>query len=242
MWCSDCHQDVPGVASVENSAQICCTRCGSVLSSSESAPSPAVEGWDEVNVELEQELQAANRLVHSLRTTLGSPQPEPGDGFSCLDLPHASQPLHLEPMSAARQDPTQPTVAKRKPSWLVWTAISVGMMVFFFGAVLLIWGYAAGRSELWNLGMPFALGGQAVLLIGLLLNVESIWKSSQQASETLGELDGQLAELRRATAMLNTTHSQPSQSFYAHLAEGAHPHMLLADIKSQLDVIERKYS
>jgi hypothetical protein len=36
---------------------------------------------------------------------------------------------------------------------------------------------------------------------------------------------------------MSSTHSTHGQSFYAHMAEGASPHLLLADVKGQLDVI-----
>ena len=115
--------------------------------------------------------------------------------------------------------------------------LSFGLMAFVFGGVLLVWSFVTGRSDLWQLGLPVALGGQVGLLLGLILQLEGLWKSSRETTETLDQLDDQLDELRRTTAMLNTTHSSASQSFYVHMAEGASPQMLLHDLKGQLDML-----
>lgn len=113
-------------------------------------------------------------------------------------------------------------------------------MTFAFGAVLLVWSFWMDRADLWQLGMPFTLAGQAALVIGLALQLDGLWRSNQSTAETLGELDNQLDELRRATTLLSTSHSGPSQSFYSHMASGAGPHLLLADLKSQLDLLAIK--
>jgi hypothetical protein len=85
--------------------------------------------------------------------------------------------------------------------------------------------------------MPLALAGQAALVIGLILQLESLWQNTRDTSSTLGDLDSQLRDLRHATTMLSTTHSNSAQSFYAHMAEGASPELLLADLKGQLDLL-----
>lgn len=108
------------------------------------------------------------------------------------------------------------------------------------GGVLLGWSLVTGRSELWNLGLPLALLGQAGLLVGLVLQLENLWQSNRETTHTLDELDEQLLELRHATTLLTTTHSTSAQSFYTHLAEGASPQLMLADLKGQLDLLAVK--
>jgi hypothetical protein len=115
--------------------------------------------------------------------------------------------------------------------------LSIGLMAFVFGAVLIGWSIAEDRPDLWRLGLPFTLGGQAALIVGLVFQLDGLWRSNREASETLDELDSQLDELRHATSMLSTTHSSPAQSFYLHLADGASPNLLLADLKGQLDLL-----
>ncbi len=127
-------------------------------------------------------------------------------------------------------------------SLLAWTVLSLGLMAFACGAVLLAWSFVAHRPQLWNLGMPITVGGQVGLLLGLVLQLERIWQNSRYAARKLDEVDSQLHHLERATTMLNVTHSSAAQAFYAHMADDADPQMLLADLKGQLDLLARSMS
>jgi hypothetical protein len=113
----------------------------------------------------------------------------------------------------------------------------LGVMAFACGGVLVGWSFVAARGDLWMYGLPCVLAGQAMLILGLVMQLEGLWQNNRETRETLSDLDRDLAELRHATSMLSTSHSAAGQSFYAHMAEGASPHLLLADVKGQLDVI-----
>ncbi|MGE0757032.1 MAG: hypothetical protein AB7F89_10570 [Pirellulaceae bacterium] len=185
--------------------------------------------WDE-------DLREAGRLVRSL-------------GYvSAIDASHdagaARKPVRT-PQAAATpaavsnrvRQPGPSTARHRILATFAWTAISLGVMASVFGGVLLAWSYAAARPELWSLGFPFALGGQAALIVGLILQLDGLAQSNQAAVTSLSDLDEQLHELRHVTVRLGNSHSGPAQSFYFHLAEGCSPHMLLADLKGQLDLL-----
>ena len=88
--------------------------------------------------------------------------------------------------------------------------------------------------------MPLALIGQAGLVLGLVLQLDGLWHSSRRTADVLSELDGELKDVRQATSLLSTTHSSGAQSFYFHLAEGASPQMLLADLKGQMDLLAQQ--
>ena len=79
-----------------------------------------------------------------------------------------------------------------------------------------------------------------MLLVGMMLQVERIWRNSRQASERLRQVDSQLDDLQQTTAALENTHDATSQAFYTHMAEDANPHLLLADLKGQLDMLAVK--
>ena len=81
---------------------------------------------------------------------------------------------------------------------------------------------------------------QAGLILGLILQLDSLWHSSRKTAEVLSELDGELKTVRQATTLLSATHSSGGQSFYLHLAEGASPHLLLADLKGQMDLLAQQ--
>lgn len=256
MWCRRCQQDVPAVASTDD-AVVRCARCHADLSAAsigadasrvEASASPdhrrvpigsldpphrSWESW-----ELAEDLRAADRLVQTL-------------GIRRVDSAHETPLNSAAPASDLRVRSTARerihaaggTRFKRRPrrgSLLTWSILSLGLMTFAFGAVLLGWSFWMGRADLWRLGMPFTLTGQAALVIGLILQLDGLWRSNQAAEESLDELDVQLDELRRATTLLSASHSSPSQSFYSHMASGAGPRLLLADLKSQLDLLAIK--
>jgi hypothetical protein len=235
MWCSQCQQDVPGIAVKDDGNRICCARCsGQLAGESKAAPvetrpeavasqrtPPALDDWN-----LDADLAAVTRMMRTLR----------------IDAPNARLPH--EPTAARATSPrVAPAAVKRtvatprRGQLFAWPALMLGMMAFTCGGVLLGWSFATGRGDLWTYGMPAVLAGQGLLVLGLVLQLEGLWQSNRDTSDTLDTLDRELAELRHATTLLTSTHSAPGQSFYAHVAEGASPHLLLADVKGQLDVI-----
>jgi hypothetical protein len=114
------------------------------------------------------------------------------------------------------------------------------MMALACGGVLLGWSVVAARDHLWSIGMPIALTGQILLLMGFVLQIDRLWNANQHTAAKLDEVDHQLDDLRNTTSLLGTTHSTPATSFYAHFAGGASPQILLADLKSQLDLLAIK--
>jgi hypothetical protein len=254
MWCSNCQQDVPGIAS---DGQICCARCGGKLRSgadpnvavsderaaSGRGPAPDTPPVDLDNWEFDQDLRSAARLIRSLRLT-GDIDREPAvspsllsdslTGAPLVDAPHAAVPSwHARPTQGEAQRPRR----KRRGAFFSWAMLSLGLMTFVCGAVLVGWSFFGGRSELWGLGLPLVLVGQAALIVGLVFQLDGLWQSNRETSRTLDELDDQLHDLRHATTLLNTAHSGGARSFYAHLAEGASPQLLLADLKGQMDLL-----
>jgi len=118
----------------------------------------------------------------------------------------------------------------------------LGSMCFVCGVVLLGWAYASGRGELWSLGIPLTLVGQAGLIVGLVFQLENLWRTNRDTTHALDQLDEQLDQLQHTTTLMTTTHTGAAQSFYAHMAENAAPHLLLADLKGQLDLLAVKLS
>jgi hypothetical protein len=125
---------------------------------------------------------------------------------------------------------------------LAWTVLSLGLLASVVGGTLLVMSFAITRQELWSLGLPITIGGQVCLLLGLVLQLERVWQGSRYAVDMLDEVDERLADLKTATNLLGATRSSASQAFYAHLAEGASPHLLLADLKGQLDLLAVRMS
>jgi hypothetical protein len=110
-------------------------------------------------------------------------------------------------------------------------------MAFVCGAMLLGWSLVTGRSELWNVGLPIAMVGQFAVLFGLIWQLDGLWQSNRDAAEKLDDVDGRLDDLKKTASLLTTAHRSPAQQFYVHMASGASPQLLLADLKGQLDLL-----
>jgi hypothetical protein len=165
-------------------------------------------------------------------------------------VPLATSPAARDPNPAATAKPPEqvvvtsadPAVRASRSSLFAWLFLSFGLMAFLCGGVLLVWSVAAARSELWDLGMPITVVGQAALLLGLILQLERIWQGNRYTVDKLEHVDKQLDDLRQTASMLGMTHTSASQAFYSHLTQGASPHILLADLKGQLDLLAVKMS
>jgi len=156
-------------------------------------------------------------------------------------VPHAAhEPFrgrHRRSSHASR--PEAQSEERTAPTWslLAWAVLSFGLMGFVCGGVLLGWSYVAGRDELWSLGMPITVAGQVGLLLGLVLQLERLWQGSRYTVDKLEQVDEQLHDLKQTTALIGATHTSAAQAFYSHMSQGAHPQMLLADLKGQLDLL-----
>lgn len=189
---------------------------------------------------LEADLRNAERLIHSLKTAA----PTAADALS-FHAPHANTLAQAHfPVAASgnssihRSDNGEEAV--RTGQNLAWGLLSLSVAALACGAVLLVWSMLANRPDLWPLGMPLTLIGQAGFVIGLVWQLSGIGQSSR-TTKSVHQLDRELAEMHHATALLNSrTSAVAGQTFYAHLAEGASPQMLLADLKGQLDLLTQQ--
>ena len=200
-------------------------------------PLPDFSDW-----ELEPQLRVADRLLKGLR------QAAPAEDVIATRAAHAqapswhvpASPTNLRAEQPSRQEPAVVPDKSEKSGTLAWTCLSLGVMALACGGVLIAWSLIAERPDLWSLGMPLAVVGQGGLVIGLLMQLDGLWQSSKKTDETLSQLGGKLHDLAHTTTMLGTTRSTPAQSFYVHMAEGASPHLLLADLKGQLDLLAER--
>ncbi len=255
MWCSHCRQDVPGLAA--GRGQIRCAQCGkqshatpaikddadksfaaktdqsSAAAGKSSNPNDILDDWS-----LDDDLLQIRRLVTQHKQTAGSVPAAP----NFLPLPIAMAAYGQGPVQAASQAHNEEQPARRRGSRLGWCLLSFGLIAFACGGVLLAWSLVQGRNELWTLGMPILLGGQFGLLIGLILQFDYLWQNNRQTSDELQRVDQRLHDLNHSTTLMGNTHSSAAQAFYGHLAEGANPQLLLADLKSQIDLLAVKMS
>jgi hypothetical protein len=154
---------------------------------------------------------------------------EPQAGPACQHVVASNQPRKKRKKAVRRR--------RSFSGAFTWLVVSLGAMSFACGGTLLMWSLVGGRHELWNIGLPPALVGQILLLVGLVLQIDRLWYDSHQAAAKLDDVDQQIHELRSTTMLLGANQSPVSATFYSHLAGGAGPQLLLTDLKSQLDLL-----
>ncbi|MBN2475761.1 MAG: hypothetical protein JXB62_14210 [Pirellulales bacterium] len=255
MWCKQCQQDVPGIASADK-GEYCCPRCAGRLrkptgiplvdgplasdaaTDVESGSSPTTyDRW-----ELDQQLQHIERVLD-----VGKGHRQRAEAV-CEEEKARLDSAHMQPASWHPSVQGEPGHASRSScstarpvlAFFSWATLSLGTTAFVCGGILLGWSVVSSREELWAIGMPVTLCGQIALLLGLVLQMDRLWHDSRRASSKLDDVDQQLHELKAATTRLSTSHSSPSSAFYSHLADGAGPDLLLSDLKSQLDLLAMK--
>jgi hypothetical protein len=120
--------------------------------------------------------------------------------------------------------------------------LSLGTMGLVCGGILLGWSAVTGRGELWSIGLPVLFGGQIALVLGLLGQLERLWRDSRSAAAKLKDVDRRIHQLNSTTSAISAGGHSPGSAFYSHLAGGAGPDLLLSDLKGQLDLLAMKLS
>ena len=268
MWCSQCRQDVPAQTSPKEGKLHCpCCGGGLDLRAAQRAAGTATgrddppakvraeppakladdaadyDGW-----ELDEQLRQIEHVLATDPQRKDRAEAAYRRELARLDQPHAAVPAWHVPAAQqpAKRRKSAPAGAERHEgggaaAFFVWLSLSLGTMAFVCGGILLGWSLVTGRTDLWNVGLPVALGGQIALLIGLLLKLDRLWHDNRRAAAKLDVVDEQLHELKTTTSLLGTGQGT-SAAFYSHLAGGANPQLLLTDLKSQLDLLAMKIS
>lgn len=261
MWCINCRQDVPALLSGE-SGSFCCPRCGADICAhnaerreklfreddgakagrAECGPSgepaddnspPLHDAW-----EVGEELREIGRALRAEQRDDRPPRTDHRRESRRLDRPHADWPdWHAPaPDRSAKRRPIE-CDSRTAASPLTWLSLAAGTIGFVGGCALMGWSFASGRPELWSIGLPTALVGQLLLLLGLLMQLDRMRCDNRRAASKLDEVDAQIRDLKAAAALLSASQGPASTTFYSHFAGGAGPQLLLADLKSQLDLL-----
>jgi hypothetical protein len=268
MWCSTCQQDTPGVAHTAT-GRIVCSRCQQPVRSrkatanaricdegialdeqSAAAPAAAAEfksdDWSSQHRvrtlarELKRPAIAASKSSASAFADRRRFEP-PHDLFGEAERAAASMesgPTPLPPATSATQ------AGRTEGSQIVaWLIVVAGSLALAGGIGLMAWSLSTKIMVHWNLALGLALGGQGTLILGLVLVVSRLWRHSRYAASKLQDVHARLGQLQHTAEVLTTMRSGGSApAFYAELARSASPHMLLTNLKGQLDQLATRLS
>jgi hypothetical protein len=126
---------------------------------------------------------------------------------------------------------------------IAWLIVTFGILTLGCGVAQIAWSFSASAVVNWNLALGLALGGQGLLIFGLILVVSRLWRHSRYAAGKLQDVHARLGELQHTAQVLTTMKAGGgAPAFYAELARGSNPHMLLTNLKGQLDQLATRLS
>ena len=118
--------------------------------------------------------------------------------------------------------------------------VLVGLVALCGGLGGVGWSLFHEDYRYWNASLGLTLAGQGGLIFGLVLVVTRLWRSSRYASNKLLDVHARLGELQR-TAEALAANRGGAPAFYADLASGAPPQMLLSNLRGQIDQLATRF-
>lgn len=260
MWCCHCQQDVPAVAPSSH-GRLACPRCGAYLDAAEaeyaeaySHPADTGVSLDSVEKQpdlsppinpLERELthRHLRRIGRQLRTGYGhdsnfstsSPRSWGQEALASL-----AGVEHLRVVNRRSSRPTvddsTPTVASR----LIGLLLVAGGLGFAGGAGLLVWAAAFQLPQPWQWGMSTTIAAEGVLILGLTWMAGRLWRNSRRLNQQLDGVDQQLHDIEHLAGSIAGSRLSSSQHYYDHFSQGASSHMLLANLRGQIDHLSQQ--
>ena len=257
MWCSTCQQEMPG-ATHPVSGRMVCSRCQRPIrpktareaahicddgipldqpaAATVAAAQPRLDDWPT--------RQRVQHLGRALRRAGAAPidRRSPLD-FSPLNLnpPHnlgdEAAPALSPAASCATVSAACPLNTRRREGTQIaaWLVVVLGTLVLGGGIGLIAWSLTTRQMQHWNAALGLTLAGQGTLILGLVLVVARMWRNSRYATGKLREVNAQLGQLQQTADTLASMRSNGAPAFYADLVRGANPHILLANLKGQVD-------
>ncbi len=193
---------------------------------------------------------AARQRVRTVVRELRRPNPT----ISSTPNRIASDRLRLDPpqdLFSQLEQTTTPTLAAVAPQLLAtdirqnrgsnsgqvvaWLIVIIGVLALAGGVGLIAWSLSHNQMVYWNYAVGLATGGQGTLIFGLVLVISRLWRSSRYAATKLQEIHARLGQLQQASETLAGARSSSAPAFYADLVRGASPHVLLANLRGQVD-------
>ena len=245
MWCATCETERLFAPDAEDPAVLVCVQCH--MNRAPQSGSSTIR-WDGPHTE--------NSSVEEIHDDVCMIEPPPvlddavdwHPGHVALrpafqgspPSPHLS---HDNLAASALQTPSRPKAFRRRSSILCWALLMLGVALFACGGSLIGYSLLGDRGELWSLGTPLALAGQAAFLIGLILQLDVIWYQSRQTSRNVSHLDDRLTKMQDAPEEQGELpEAKMAHRFYQDMAQGANPQLLLRDLKGQLELLANRLS
>lgn len=255
MWCSHCHQEVPAVASKAGGPQSC-ARCQRDLKfTATSTPADtgiSLESFADQSFAVQESLVPLDDVVQAksrekLRR-IGRQLRAPYQHSFGLDAPPFWERVSLEAPAASPQLRGIAQQAQREnveskhngKSWLLSLLLAGGILGFVGGAAALLWSAAFNRVTVWQWGLTTTIAAEGLLIVGLTWMAARLWHNSRRLNHQLRGVDEQLEEIHELAGSLTARQLSSSQHYYHHFSQVANPHMLVANLRGQIDQLAER--
>jgi len=118
---------------------------------------------------------------------------------------------------------------------VAWLVVVLGTLLLGGGVGLIAWSLGTLQMQFWNAALGLTLGGQGILILGLVFVVSRLWRNSRYATGKLQDVHARLGQLQQTADTLAAIRTGGAPAFYTDLVRGASPHVLLANLKGQVD-------
>lgn len=130
-------------------------------------------------------------------------------------------------------DPAQKQSASSQV--IAWLIVTIGVVALSGGVGLIAWSLSTAQMLFWNYAIGLAIAGQGTLIFGLVLVISRLWRSSRYSAAKLQDVHLRLGQLQQSSETFAATRTGGAPAFYADLIRGASPHVMLANLKGQVD-------
>jgi hypothetical protein len=108
------------------------------------------------------------------------------------------------------------------------------------GAAVLVWSAAFNQAHVWQWGLTTTIAAEGVLILGLAWMAIRLWHNSRHLNRQLRGVDEQLDEIHELAGSLTASQQSASQQYYHHFSQVANPHMLVANLRGQIDQLAER--
>jgi hypothetical protein len=111
----------------------------------------------------------------------------------------------------------------------------MGLTTLACGGALLCWSLIARRPDLWTIGAPTTLIGCVAILIGLILQIDTLGQENRDTAARIDHVNRRIAELKNRSAGISGRSSLDRLD--GRMDDAAQTQQLLADLKRQLELL-----
>jgi hypothetical protein len=106
----------------------------------------------------------------------------------------------------------------------------MGLTTLACGGALLCWSLIARRPDLWTIGAPTTLIGCVAILIGLILQIDTLGQENRDTAARIDHVNRRIAELK-------ISGRSSLDRLDGRMDDAAQTQQLLADLKRQLELL-----